>query len=300
MSCPRQILPGTTYLLSRRCFQRQFLVRPSKLVNQILLYCLAYAANKFDIAVHAFCCMSNHYHLVVTDRSGKLPEFMRWYNEFTAKCINALYGRWESVWSPTRSYSSVETIGSDAVLGEIVYALTNPTAAGLVRYGHHWPGLRCGPPDLGKTLKVRRPHIFFRKDGRMPDMLELKLSKPGMFSEMDDDAFVTLVEREVACREDALRHDADEAGRLFIGRRAVLFTSPMQNPSTHEPRRQMNPRVACRNKQARIEALRRIKGFIDGYRQALVQYRAGHLDVIFPAGTYWLRVHLGAKCAAPG
>ena len=38
MTAPRQVLPGTTYLVTRRCAQRQFLLRPSKLVNEIFSY----------------------------------------------------------------------------------------------------------------------------------------------------------------------------------------------------------------------------------------------------------------------
>ena len=41
MSYPRQVLPGMTYLLTRRCTQRQFLLRPSAQTNAILLYCEA-------------------------------------------------------------------------------------------------------------------------------------------------------------------------------------------------------------------------------------------------------------------
>jgi hypothetical protein len=61
MSLPRQILPGSTYLVTRRCTQRQFLLRPSKLTNQIILYCLALAVARTGILLHAFVALSNHY-----------------------------------------------------------------------------------------------------------------------------------------------------------------------------------------------------------------------------------------------
>ena len=40
---PRQILPGSTYLITRRCTQRQFLLKPSPLTNQVIAYCYAIA-----------------------------------------------------------------------------------------------------------------------------------------------------------------------------------------------------------------------------------------------------------------
>jgi hypothetical protein len=35
MTAPREIIPGTTYLVTRRCTQRQFLLRPSRGTNQV-------------------------------------------------------------------------------------------------------------------------------------------------------------------------------------------------------------------------------------------------------------------------
>ena len=68
MSYPRQVLPGATYLVTRRCTQRQFLLRPSAQTNAILLYCLARAAGLYGVEVHAYCFLSNHYHLVAAGR----------------------------------------------------------------------------------------------------------------------------------------------------------------------------------------------------------------------------------------
>ena len=109
MSAPRQILPGVTYLITRRCAQRQFLLRPSPRVNQIFRYCLAYAARRFDIRLHAYCVLSNHYHLVLTDPKARLPEFMHWLNAYLAKSLNEQLRRWEEspgYGFPTRPDSS--------------------------------------------------------------------------------------------------------------------------------------------------------------------------------------------------
>ncbi len=60
MTQARQIVPGRTYLLTRRTAQRQFLLLPSEVVNQVFLYCLAFAALAYGLEVHAFCVLSNH------------------------------------------------------------------------------------------------------------------------------------------------------------------------------------------------------------------------------------------------
>ncbi len=59
MTAPRRIIAGTTYLVTRRCLDRQFLLRPSKLTNQNFGFLLAVAAQRFDIDLHACCVMSN-------------------------------------------------------------------------------------------------------------------------------------------------------------------------------------------------------------------------------------------------
>ena len=141
---PRQILPGTTYLVTRRTVQRTYLVRPSPTLNQIFLYCLAYAADRYRVQVHAYCVMSNHLHLVLTDPEGNLPKFMHWLDLFVAKCVNAMLGRWEAVWVDG-SYTPVVLVGERAILDKISYTLNNPVSAGLVRFGAQWPGCRTRP-----------------------------------------------------------------------------------------------------------------------------------------------------------
>jgi REP element-mobilizing transposase RayT len=172
MSLPRPIVPGTTYLITRRCSQRQLLLRTSACVNQILLYCLAEAASRYHVRLHAYCFLSNHYHLVVTDLDGQLPEFCRWLAEFVAKCINASLGRWECVFAPG-TYNAVRLEDPEAVLDKMVYVLANPVSAGLVRDGRQWPGVRSRPEDVGRTVVARRPEVFFRSDGDMPQTSSL-------------------------------------------------------------------------------------------------------------------------------
>jgi len=38
-----------------------FLLRPDPIVNLLIMYCLAYSAKKYDIRIHAYGVMSNHY-----------------------------------------------------------------------------------------------------------------------------------------------------------------------------------------------------------------------------------------------
>jgi len=293
MTAPRQILPGSTYLVTRRCAQRQFLLRPSEEVNNIFLYCLAYAAGKTSVRVHTYLAMSNHYHLVVTDVGGTLPEFEAILNRLVGKCINTLLGRTESLWS-SEPYSAVRLESEDAILEKIIYTLTNPVEAGLVPSRSQWPGAGNDPRGYGGTpVIVRRPAVFFRVDGLMPESAELELTVPDAFSELTPRQFGTQLATLLKAKEQELVAEREAQGQTFLGRDAVLAQSPFDRPRSEEERSGLNPTVACRDKWRRIEALNRVREFLQAYRLAWQDFKQGIKDAVFPAGTYWMVRHAG-------
>jgi hypothetical protein len=81
--------------------------------------------------------------------------------------------------------------------------------------------------------------------------------------------------------------------------KGVLRQHWSHRPNTREPRRGLSPRVACRNKWARIEALQRNQAFLDHYRGARADHLAGR-DALFPPGTWWLCRFAGLKSAELG
>ena len=56
MTAPRMLIPETTYLVTRRCAGRQFLLRPDRdgIVALVFEFCLAYAAWRTGVSVHAY------------------------------------------------------------------------------------------------------------------------------------------------------------------------------------------------------------------------------------------------------
>ena len=298
MTAPRQVLPGTTYLVTRRCTQRQFLLRPSQVTNDVFRYLLAVAASRFGVRVHAYCVLSNHFHLVVTDPGACLPAFEQYLDSLVARALNASLGRWESFWAPS-SYSAVALHSPEDIVEKAAYVLSNPVAAGLVRSGRDWPGLWSAPEQIETgAIQARRPAGFFRQGGSMPETAELELTCPPGF-DSPADYRDRLLAATAASEERAAAALASE-GRGFIGLRGVLVQRPTRRPQPGEPRRELRPRVAGRDKWKRVEALRRLLDFLRAYREAWVGLRGGAHDALFPAGTYWLRVAYGVRCAAPG
>jgi putative transposase len=296
MTAPRQILPGTTYLITRRCAQREFLLRPCAVTNGVFLYVLGVAARRFGVRVHAYCVLSNHFHLVVTDPQARLPAFEQYLAALVARAVNASLGRWESVWAPS-SYSAVALASPDDIVAKCAYVLANPVAAGLVRHGRDWPGVWSAPEQLcGAPIVVARPTTFFRPSGYMPESAELELAAPPGFASPEE--FRLRVVESLTAVEESARREFESSGRGFLGARKVLTQNPRGRPASAEARRELNPRVAARDKWRRIEALSRVLDFLEAYRAALSAFRAGLRDAVFPAGTYLLRVAHGVRCAA--
>jgi REP element-mobilizing transposase RayT len=299
MTAPRQVLPGTTYLLTRRCAQRQFLLRPSKATNQLFGYLLAVAADRFHIEVHAYCVMSNHAHLVLTDPEARLPAFNQFLDSLVGRSMNALLSRRENFWAPS-SYSAVVLCGTSDVLDKIAYVLANPVAAGLVRRGRAWPGLWSAPTQMdGRPIEFERPSRFFREKGAtaLPARSALRLVLPPGFD--SPWLFQRAVSDALEVREETAALDLASHGRGFLGLRRVLAQRVSARPPLPEPLRHLNPRIACGDKWRRIQALGLLVDFLQAYRQAWSAWRAGLPGVLFPPGTYLMRLYHRAPCAAP-
>ena len=306
MTAPRRLLPGGIYSVTRRCTQRQFLLRPSVLVNRILLYCLARAAEEFEVKVHAFCFMSSHMHLVVSDPSVVLPKFMHALDLAIAKSMNAELERRENFWVPG-SYDHVTLEDDEAVLSAIVYTLMNPVAAGLVRSRHQWPGLRTSPRDVaGRHIVAKKAGRYFRGDSTAPEIAEFDLVRPPVCKDLTDADLVEVVRRRVEEQEAACQRKMASEKRHFLGRKRVLALPRTTVARTPEPLGALNPRVAAGQRHVRIAAIRKLKAFFHEYREALERY-LGFLksdiqrarEVIFPAGTYLMRVRHAVQCQAP-
>ncbi|MBK6848240.1 MAG: hypothetical protein IPG96_12150 [Proteobacteria bacterium] len=180
-----------------------------------------------------------------------------------------------------------------------VYTLTNPVTAGLVVRSRMWPGVHSCALDPGQPLRVERPVGFFRAEGPVPPSATLALKPLPAWAHLPPADYRALLNGAIAEREAALAAERAAAGRAVLGPRRVLAQSPLDTPPTHAPRRQLSPRVASTNKWARIEAPQRLKAFLEHYRCAWVAFRSGVRDVVFPPGTYAMRLHAGVCWAAP-
>ncbi|HTL33138.1 MAG TPA: hypothetical protein VL326_08435 [Kofleriaceae bacterium] len=296
VTLPRPVYPGSTSMVTRRCTQRQFLLRPDPATNNAFIYCLAVAAQRCEIDVLNFVQMSNHLHDGIYDRHGRAPAFYEMFHKLLAKCMNALRGRWENFFS-SEQVCVVRLQSREDIIDKLVYIATNPVKDGLVERVEEWPGANGYRALLsGRPLRATRPTHFFSDDGTMPATVTLELTIPAELG--DHDEIVAEVKRRVQIVEEEEARKRAQTGRKVLGRYAVLRQSWRDSPTGREPRRNLRPTIAARNLWARLEALQRRQEFLDEYREARTAMLAG-TPIPFPPGTYWLRHFMAVNVVAP-
>jgi putative transposase len=292
MSIPRQVFAASFYLITRRCTQGQFLLRPDDETNNAFIYCLAVAAQRYDIDVLLPLAEPNHHHTVIFDRHGNMPAFVENFHKLIARSQNALRGRSENFWAATEPCIT-RLVDCETVIAKLIYAASNPVKDGLVERAHQWPGANGYPNFVsGRVLRARRPRHFFRNPGPMPETVTLKLTIPpelGVAHEVVEAvrAGVQEVERQMA-------EHRRKTGARVMGRRRVLAQS-WKDSAPQLEQRTLRPRFAG-TQLARMAALELYREFQRAYRDARARWLVG-MKAVFPAGTYWLARFAGVPVA---
>jgi len=305
-------------MVTRRTVQRTFLLRPGEEINAIFEYCLAEAAGRNDIGIIGWLAMSNHYHAIVFDPAGKLPAFLEHFHKMVAKVTNGYHERWENFWS-TEETCVTRLVTLDDVFAKLVYTLTNPVSAHLVDVVGQWPGSSSWT-RMGKGAKpVRRPAVYFKKDGVMPAKIALQVIAPPGLDGESYERWIKRVRQAVTLREQEAMRTRREQGIKLVGRKNVLVTDPFAAPATTAPRRRLRPALACEDATRMAEERTILRGFRQTYRTMFAEYVAQNrkasgsgkcsparkstqrrpkrkLKLEFPAGTYRFRM-LGVRCA---
>ena len=273
-------------------------MRPDAETTNAFKYCLAVAAQRTKVEVIFFVAMSNHYHAGIIDVAGRLPEFLEHFHKLFAKHQNVLRGRWENFWAPEQT-SAVELVDDQDVIAKLTYALTNPVKAHLVTTAAAWPGASSLSAHLhDEEISAVRPRRFFRPDGPMPARVLLELVRPPGLEEMSNDEYGRLIAERVAQAEAAVAAERLKERTRVPGPKAVRRQHWADRPATIEPRRNLSPRVACKNTWRRIEVLQRNKAFIRAYQSARALFLQG-VTIAFPQGTYWLCRFARQSCDPP-
>ena len=163
---PRLTLPGYPHHVIHRGNNRQavFVDRQDR---ELLLESLAEQARAFDVAVHAYVLMDNHFHLLATPRTAEgLPMLMQAVGRRYVRAFNQRHGRTGTLWEGR--YRSTVLDPARYLLACMAYIDLNPVRAGLVAEPVEYPwsshahalGLR---PD-----RLVTPHALYWALGNTP------------------------------------------------------------------------------------------------------------------------------------
>jgi REP element-mobilizing transposase RayT len=301
MSHPRMSFPGATYLVTRTTVMSLFLLTPSKIVNQIMEYCIARAAGAYGILIHAVSVESNHFHLVVTDSEGRLSDFMQELNRSAARCLLEHYRerfprrRLDAVWTHAQSFSATLLLTPNAILDKIVYTLTNPVKDGLVRDYRKWPGFNTRPSDWRSgTRTARRPVVYFKKT---PEEISYAVCAPAQLADSVEHA-IAAVELHVRDAQQQAAVELAAQRRSAMGANAVLATNPLDAPTTPRPVGNLNPALAAGgDHDALAKAKLALQRFRLAYRAAWQEFKA-KACATFPGGTLLMRTRFRQACTA--
>ncbi len=124
-------------------------------------------AEQFDVAIHSYVLMDNHFHLLLTPRARDgLPLLMQAVGRRYVRHFNDLHGRSGTLWEGRYKSALVQT--ERYLLACMVYLDLNPVRAGLVARAQdyvwsshaHYLGLRRD--------RLVTPHALFWELGNTP------------------------------------------------------------------------------------------------------------------------------------
>ena len=294
MTAPRRTIPGQTYLITRRCSERRFFLKPIPEINEIVRYGLGLSLERFaGIKLHGYVFMGNHMHLVLTDEDGVLSDFMAYLCAHIARAANRQWGRSERFWGGG-SFHSCELVDHKTIVAKLVCLILNPVKAGLVRGASKWPGAISLPNQIGKCRRVKRPTSAYyagRKcSPERPPSVKLELSAPKGFTSK----VLAELKKRVKQGEKEIRAALKADHRYFLGRKRILEAEHTDVVGSSRPTHQREEPVACETDPARTrEVLEQIYAFRRAYREARALWLEGVEDVVFPLGTNGLRRRFG-------
>ena len=124
--------------------------------REIWLAALGQVCKRFNWVCHAWCQMTNHYHLVIETPEANLAEGMRQLNGLYTQRFNRLHGRVGHVFQGR--YKAI-LIERDSYLLELArYVVLNPLRAGMVQCLETWPWssylATCGQSAIPEWLQT--------------------------------------------------------------------------------------------------------------------------------------------------
>ena len=163
---PRLTLPGYPHHVIQRGNNRQAIFEKTA-DYQRLLDLLDDNARQFDVAIHAYVLMSNHFHLLVTPQSSDgLPQMMQAVGRRYVRYFNDSQQRTGTLWEGRYRSTLIQT--DRYLLACMAYIDLNPVRAGMLAQAADYPWSSHGH-YIGRHMdKLVTPHPLVWDLGNTP------------------------------------------------------------------------------------------------------------------------------------
>lgn len=269
----RQFAAAKYWFVTDRCDEERFLLRPEPEVNTIVRRALCDAIEATGVGVLALCVMGNHWHLVLRagDDPASIPAFMQRLKSDVAVAVNEHRERRGGFWA--NRYHAQPILDDAALIARIMYTLMNPLAAGLAATAAEYPGLS----SIEATTGVRSAC----------GALEVPMEPPPQWAAISAEELAiqkAWLRTELRQREEAIRAERIARGLPRPKAARCLEVDPFERPA--RPARRPPPRCFAASLEAK-EAFEKVRrAFVEAFMAASAAFRAGVLDVMFPAGAF--------------
>lgn len=163
---PRLTLAHYAHHVIQRGNDRQVIFRDQR-DHERMLEMLAEQAKKFDVAVHGYVLMPNHFHLLATPATADgLPLMMQAVGRSYVRWFNQRHGRTGTLWEGRYRSTLIET--ERYLLACMVYIDLNPERAGLAADPAQWPWSSCASHLGLRVDPLVTPHALQWALGNTP------------------------------------------------------------------------------------------------------------------------------------
>lgn len=271
--------------ITNRTIQGRYLLKPTKTVRTICLGALGRAQRVYGVEIHAFCFLSNHYHLLISvDDAEQMAEFACYFQSKIAREIGRLTGWREKIWG--RRYSSIPVSHEAAAqIDRLDYVLSQGVKEGLVGHPSEWPGahsvdaLLYGTPLEGLWYD-RTAEYHARNRGKRVAPDEFAKPETVEISPLPcwRDKPTEWVQRCVGERVEAIV----ETARSAPGRYGKLLANLRPTDRPQRSKRSPAPWFHCASRAVRNELRKAYGDFLAAYRDAAEHWLRGELTAPFP------------------
>lgn len=299
--------------VTTRTVQGRCLMPPTRVISDLIRGALARAARLYPVEVHAFCFLSNHYHLLLTVANAeRLASFMNHLNSNIAREIGRVVAWRERFWG--RRYQAILVSHEEAAQVErLAYLLRQGCKENLVRSPLDWPGasstgaLLRGHSIRGawidRTRRSGRPEKRTSADRSSAEMPfeSLELAPLPCWRHLSAEQRRTLCSHLVRAIEEETAHRARNSGIRPLGPRKLRRQDP--HTRVNQTRRGPAPLVHAATHIARRAFRDLYRAFVAAFRRASDRLRARAAEQLgllchFPRGSFPPRIRLASGPAA--